>query len=78
MTHDYRILFIVPDLPTALQICRADLPAILLAQYKVWPAVNWLNFTYVPEPLRVLVSGLVALIWNIYLTAKVAGGGGAG
>jgi hypothetical protein len=66
--------FLVPDLMTALQICRAELPAILLAQYKVWPAVNWINFTYVPEPLRVLVSGVVALFWNVFLTAKVAGG----
>jgi hypothetical protein len=82
MTHNYHImhctvlLLVAPDLRAALTVCRAELPAILLTQYKVWPAVNWINFTYVPEPLRVLVSGVVALFWNIYLTAKVAGGAG--
>jgi hypothetical protein len=74
MTHDFHAL-LVPDLRAAMMICRTELPAILLTQYKVWPAVNWINFTYVPEPLRVLVSNLVALGWNVYLTAKVAGAG---
>jgi hypothetical protein len=70
ISHD---ITLVPDLLTAMRVCRADLAAVLLAQYKVWPAVNWINFTYVPEPLRVLFSTVVALFWNIYLTSKVAG-----
>lgn len=83
MTHTYTtnisrtvllLYCLVPDLRAAWTICRDELPAVLLTQYKVWPAVNFINFTYVPEPLRVLVSGVVALFWNIYLTAKVAGG----
>jgi hypothetical protein len=74
ITNYYHEL-LVPDLRTAWRVCRAELPAILLTQYKVWPFVNWINFTYVPEPLRVLVSAVVALFWNVYLTAKVAGVG---
>jgi hypothetical protein len=45
-----------------------------MTQYKVWPAVDWFNFTYVPETLRVLFIGFVTLFWNIYLAAMLAHG----
>jgi hypothetical protein len=55
--------------------CRADFAAILITQYKVWPAVTLANFTLVPEQFRVLVCCIVSLFWNIYLTGTIAGTG---
>jgi hypothetical protein len=48
---------------------------VLFTQYKVWPAVNFFNFNFVPEPFRAVVSSFVSLFWNIYLTGTVAGTG---
>jgi hypothetical protein len=64
----------VPNLYKALMACRADLAAVWVAQYKVWPAVDWFNFTYVPEPLRVLFIGFITLFWNCYLATMLAHG----
>lgn len=55
--------------------CRADLAAVWVAQYKVWPLVDWFNFSYVPEAFRVLFIGFVTLFWNIYLATMLAHGG---
>jgi hypothetical protein len=62
-----------PSLRSALAVCRADVAAVWLTQYKVWPFVDWINFSYVPEPLRVVFSSLVTLFWNIYLAGALAG-----
>jgi hypothetical protein len=48
----------------ALSACRADLAAVWVAQYKVWPLVDWFNFTYVPEPLRVILELLPYMCWD--------------
>jgi hypothetical protein len=63
----------VPNLHTALIVCRADIAAVLWTQGKVWPVLDWINFSYVPEPLRVLFCSLVTLFWNIYLAGTIAG-----
>jgi hypothetical protein len=48
---------------------------VLITQYKVWPAVNLINFNLVPERFRAVVSSVVSLFWNCYLTGTVAGTG---
>jgi hypothetical protein len=63
----------VPNPLTALILCRADLVAVLWTQYKVWPVVDWINFSYVPEPLQVLFCSLVTLFWNVYISGTLAG-----
>jgi hypothetical protein len=63
----------VPNIHTALIACRADIAAVCVTQYKVWPVVDWINFTYVPEPLQVLFCSLVTLLWNVYMSGTVAG-----
>jgi hypothetical protein len=57
-----------------LMACRADLAAVWVTQYKVWPAVDWFNFTYIPEQMRVLFIGFFTLFWNCYLATMLAHG----
>jgi hypothetical protein len=45
---------------------------VLITQYKVWPAVNLFNFNFVPEPFRAVVTSIVSLFWNVFLTGAVA------
>lgn len=40
---------------------------VLLASYKIWPAVMLVNFKFVPPPLRVLFANLVSLVWTVIL-----------
>jgi hypothetical protein len=57
----------------ALNVCRAGIAAVLLTQCKVWPVIDWINFTYLPESLRVLFCSLFSLLWNIYMAGALAG-----
>ena len=44
----------------------------MMGNYTVWPISQYFSFRFVPEPLRVLQSNIVAAIFNIYLCAKIA------
>ncbi len=41
---------------------------MVVAQLKIWPLAQYINFRYVPLNLQVLFSNLVALVWNIYFS----------
>jgi protein Mpv17 len=46
----------------------------VVANYKLWPAAQLVNFSIVPPHLRVLFANCVGVLWNSYLsfaTAKV-------
>ena len=51
---------------------RADLPATLVANWKLWPVANFINFRFVPLNYRVIFTNIVAIFWNIYLSAMVS------
>lgn len=44
----------------------------LLASWKLWPAANFINFMFVPAPLRVLFLNAVGVVWNISLSAAAS------
>jgi len=41
----------------------------LYTNWMIWPAVNFVNFRYVPLDRRVLVVNTVALGWNTFLSS---------
>ncbi|XP_060553543.1 protein Mpv17-like isoform X3 [Ruditapes philippinarum] len=48
-----------------------DYGDVMKTNYKIWPAVQAMNFTFVPVHYRVLVVNLVSVGWNTYLAWKV-------
>ena len=51
---------------------RHTLPNVLVANWKVWPVINFLNFRFVPPIYQLLVSNLASFFWNIYLAGATA------
>jgi protein Mpv17 len=47
------------------------MPSVLRSNYVVWPAVQWLNFSFVPPLLQPLAVNVVGLAWAVYLSAVV-------
>lgn len=43
-------------------------PSTLLANWKLWPAAQLINFTVVPIDYRVFFINIVAIFWNTYLS----------
>ncbi|XP_065175062.1 mpv17-like protein 2 [Sycon ciliatum] len=39
-----------------------------MADWQFWPAVQLINFYFVPTPYRVLVVNLATLCWNVFLS----------
>lgn len=50
------------------QILSEDFLEILTANYKVWPAIQLVNFYFVSLKHQVLFIQTVAIIWNSYLS----------
>jgi hypothetical protein len=50
------------------RVVKKELWSMMLANWSVWPFVQWVTFTFVPPHLRVLFGNLVGLVWNIYFS----------
>lgn len=66
------ICLLVPSFSLATQKLMENLGSVFLMQYKVWPVVNFVNFKFVPERLRVLTSNVLSVFWNAYLCTRLA------
>lgn len=42
--------------------------------WRIWPLANFFNFALVPVELRVLVTNLVAILWNVFMSRMCASG----
>uniref|UniRef100_A0A7S2NZL3 Peroxisomal membrane protein MPV17 n=1 Tax=Leptocylindrus danicus TaxID=163516 RepID=A0A7S2NZL3_9STRA len=51
---------------------KNELIGVIISNYRLWPLVNYINFSYVPESLRVLFGNIVSIFWNAYLCTKMA------
>lgn len=44
----------------------------LTANWTVWPAVQTLNFAFIPVQLRLLVVNSISIVWNCYLLMRMS------
>ncbi|VDK48800.1 unnamed protein product [Dibothriocephalus latus] len=56
------------DVKEAKQSISSSYVDTVLTNYKIWPATQFINFSFVPLHLRLFVVNFFALFWNIYLS----------
>lgn len=56
------------SIDSALQDTLLKLPSTLSTAWKVWPFIQYINFTYIPIAYRVIFNNSFGVIWNIYLS----------
>ncbi|XP_055331755.1 protein Mpv17-like [Paramacrobiotus metropolitanus] len=55
---------------------KNDYWSVMFSNWKLWPAVQLINFYFVPFNQRILFLSVVSLFWNTYLAYVVRQGGG--
>jgi protein Mpv17 len=45
------------------------LPKVLIANWAVWPAANYIAFRFVPADMRILYANCLGVLWVIYVSA---------
>lgn len=53
---------------TSLSNTLLKFPPTLIANWKLWPAAQFINFTVVPAEYRVFFANIIGIVWNTYLS----------
>lgn len=61
-------LAMVSHAPSPALYVAEKIGAILLANYAVWPAIQYANFAYVPLRYRVVVVSVASFFWSAFLS----------
>ena len=54
----------------AAEIIQNQLPDILVADVKLWPAMQFINFYFMPLNYQVAFNSAVAIGWGTYFSLK--------
>jgi hypothetical protein len=46
---------------------RHDYVPLMIANWKIWPAVTLINFRFVPPAMQVLFANVVSVFWTVYV-----------
>eukprot|EP01041_Mallomonas_annulata_P001950 gene1950-3786_t len=49
--------------------CKSSMWITLIANWKCWPIINFVNFLYIPVEYRVLFSNVISIFWNMFLSS---------
>ena len=52
----------------AVNNVRQRLWPALLTNWKVWPFVQFMNFTFIPVPYHMMIVNVVSVFWNTYMS----------
>lgn len=61
------------DLREVGELIDRELAGILVADVKLWPVVQFVNFYFMPLHLQVAYNSAVAVAWNTYFSLKTYG-----
>ncbi|XP_022216672.1 mpv17-like protein [Drosophila obscura] len=72
-TFTLAMSFVVPfvngeDTDKIKKRIRESYFSIMIKNYMLWPAAQFVNFTFVPLPYQVIYAQFIALIWNCYIS----------
>lgn len=48
--------------------CTSNMWITLVANWKCWPIINFVNFLLIPAEYRVLFSNIISVFWNMFLS----------
>ena len=47
---------------------RSNFQKTIIGNWSCWPAINFINFLFIPHKFRVLFSNFAAIFWNMFLS----------
>ncbi|KAK2145063.1 hypothetical protein LSH36_705g01020 [Paralvinella palmiformis] len=60
-------LFSTGSVTASIEKCKKDWKEVVVANWKIWPAAQTINFYFVPLNWRLIYVNVIAVFWNTYL-----------
>jgi Mpv17 / PMP22 family len=57
---------------SAQEKCIGSLGPVVMANWRVWPVINYINFRLIPRSLRVLFMNVASVAWNAFFCTVMA------